>query len=267
MLNHLRPLFLPAALFATAPAAHGAELTVNYLLGDKLEAAIGAGMRVAPRYLGSRDTSVTLVPVVYAQRGVFFIDSSRGAGLQLLTDGGFYVSQSVHYDQGRGVKSSLLRPGGRDLAGMGEVPGSATWHTLIAQQLTPALSISAEADVTLKSRVDRHNLRVGAEWNVIDAGAERVALGANIHAGNGRYNQAYFGVTDAQAANSRFATYRAAGGLYAVSVSAQWEHRLAEHWYSSVQLTAMPFAARAGDSPLVARKNPVDLMTTIRYAY
>ncbi|OFA05395.1 MipA/OmpV family protein [Duganella phyllosphaerae] len=272
MTDTLRPSLLAAsaallAIAITTPAAHSAELTVNYLLGDKLEAAIGAGVRVAPRYMVSRDTTTTFVPVVYAQRGIFFIDSSRGAGLQVLTDSGFYVSQSIHYDQGRGVKSDLFRPGGRDLAGMGEVPGSATWHTLLAQQVTPALSISAEADVTLKSHVDRQNLRVGAEWNVIDAGDERVALGANVHVGNARYNQAYFGVTDAQAANTRFSAYRAPGGLYAYSVSAQWEHKLADHWYSSVQLTAMPFVERAKDSPLMARKTPVEAMMTIRYVY
>lgn len=255
------------ALGLLAPSAHGAELTVNYLLGDKLEAAIGAGVRVAPRYMGSRDTATTFVPVMYAQRGIFFIDTSRGAGLQLLTDSGFYVSQSIHYDQGRGVKSDLFRPGGRELAGMGEVPGSATWHTLMAQQVTPGLSISAEADVTLKSGVDRQNLRVGAEWNVIDAGDERVALGANAHWGNARYNQAYFGVTSTQAANTRFAEYNAHGGLYAYSVSAQWEHKLAEHWYSSVQLTAMPFVEHAKDSPLMARKTPVEAMMTVRYVY
>lgn len=272
MTNTLRPSLRAAsaallALASAAPAAHSAELTVNYLLGDKLEAAVGAGVRAAPRYMGSRDTTITFVPVVYAQRGIFFIDTSRGAGLQLLTDSGFYVSQSIHYDQGRGVKSDLVRPGGRDLTGMGEVPGSATWHTLIAQQVTPALSISAEADVTLKSRIDRQNLRVGAEWNVIDTGDERVALGANVHIGNARYNQAYFGVTDAQAAYSRFEAYTTRGGVYAYSVSAQWEHKLADHWYSSVQLTAVPFAERAKHSPLMARKTPVEAMMIIRYVY
>ncbi|MET0268191.1 MAG: MipA/OmpV family protein [Duganella sp.] len=256
-----------ACMVLAAPGASAAELTVNYILGDKLEAAVGAGVRVAPSYKGSRDTTATLVPVLYAQRGIFFIDSSRGIGLQLLSDSGFYLSQSIYYDQGRGVKSGASRPGARDLAGMGEVPGSATWHTLVAQQITPALSISAEADVTQKSGVDRQNLRVGAEWNVIDAGNDRVALGANTHWGNADYNQAYFGVTATQAANTRFGRYTARGGLYAYSVSAQWEHKLSDHWYSSVQLTATPYVGRAKDSPLMARKTPLEAMMTIRYVY
>lgn len=256
-----------SVIVLTAPWARAADLSVNDILGDKLEAAVGAGLRIAPRYMGSRDTATTFIPVVYAQRGIFFIDTSRGAGLQLLTDSGLYVSQSINYDQGRGVKSDLFRPGARDLAGMGEVPGSATWHTLVAQQIMPALSLSAEADIALKSGLNRRNLRVGAEWNVINAGGERVALGLNTHWGNAGYNQAYFGVTTAQAANTRFHAFDAHGGLYAYSVSAEWEHKLAEHWYSSLQLTATPFVERAKDSPLMMRKTPVEAMMTIRYAY
>ncbi len=256
-----------ASLLLAAPLASGAELTVNYLFGDKLEAAIGAGVLAGPRYMGSRDTRTTVVPVVFAQRGIFFIDSSRGAGLQYLSDSGLYLSQSVHYDQGRGEKSDLFRPGSRTLAGMGEVQGSTTSHTMVAQQFLKSLSVSAEADVTLKSGVHRQNLRVGGEWNVIDEGGDRVALGVNTYWGNADFNQAYFGVTPEQAARTRFSAYTARGGMYAYSLNAQWEHKLADHWYSTASLTAMPFVERAKASPLMERKSSLEALMTLRYVY
>lgn len=256
-----------ATLLLVAPLAAAAEPIIDYLLEDKLEAAIGTGVQAGPRYMGSRDTRATIVPVLLVQRGIFFIDTSRGAGLQMLTDSGLYASQSVRYDQGRGEKSDLFRPGSRDLAGMGEVQGSLTSHTMIAQQLPAGLSVSAEADATLRSGLRRQNLRLGAEWSAIDAGGERLTFDVAAYWGDSRFNQAYFGVTPAQAANSRFAAYRAPGGLYAYSAGAEWEHKLADHWYGSMQLTAMPFAERAKASPLMARKSSLEAVLTVRYVY
>lgn len=249
------------------PCVANAELTVNYLFGDKLEAAIGTGVAYGPKYMGSDQSHATFVPVIFVQRGVFFADTSRGIGMQYQTESGLYISQSVYYDQGRVDRKDSWKPGSAALAGMGDVPGSATWHTLIAQQILPSLSVSAEGDFALRDEARRNRVRLGLELNVVDTGQDRVAIGINTFYGNRQHNQSYFGVTQAQADRTQFDMFTASSGLYAYSLEAQWEHALTKNWYGTIQLTGTQYVDQARNSPLVARGSVASGLVTLRYVY
>jgi outer membrane protein len=263
--NLLGPLVI--ALAPLAAHAEDAQPWRDRLLGEKAKFSIGTAMIVAPRYLGADNYRVQLLPVFAAERGIFFADTSRGAGVQFQTDEGFYASQSIYYDFGRLQRDSVLRPGSRKLAGMGDVPGSVTTRTLLMQQITPKFSVNAEAEFALEGAARHNHYRIGAEYNLLKTSADTVALSADVHAGDRRYNQTYFGVTDAQSARTHFAAFKAGSGMYAYSVGASWSHTLNAHWTTSVQIAAMQYVDNAKASPLVASRTSVTGDAAVTYAF
>lgn len=263
--NLLGPLVI--TLVPLVVHAEDAQSWGDRLLGDKTQFSIGTAMMVAPRYLGADSYRVQVLPVLAVQRGIFFADTSRGAGVQFQTDGGFYASQSVFYDFGRLQRNSVLRPGSPRLAGTGDVPGSVTTRTLLMQQITPSFSVNAEAEFALKDGARRNRYRLGAEFNLLQTAADTVALNADVHAGDRRYNQAYFGVTDAQSARTHFAAFKAGSGMYAYSVGASWNHTLSQHWTTTVQIAVMQYVDNAKASPLVANRTAVTGDAAVTYTF
>ncbi|MGJ3701234.1 MipA/OmpV family protein [Variovorax sp. AFSI2.2] len=264
------PNLLGPLVIALVPLAARAEETQTWsdrLLGDKTQVSVGAATIVAPRYLGSDSYRVQLLPVFAIERGIFFADTSRGAGVQFQTDSGFYASQSVYYDFGRLQRNSVLRPGSTRLAGMGDVPGSVTTRTLLMQQITPSFSVNAEAEFSLKDGARRNHYRLGAEYNLLKNSTDTVALDVDVHAGDRRYNQAYFGVTDAQSARTPFSAFKAGSGMYAYSIGASWSHTLSPHWTTTLHVAVMQYVDNAKASPLVAKRTSVTGDAAVTYTF
>ena len=258
---------LVASMAATGAAIAADGQTSSSLLGDKTEVTVGAAAQVAPRYAGANRTRLQPVPVLVVQRGVLFLDTTRGVGVQFQTNWGLYGSQSMFYDLGRLQRDSDWRPGDRRLAGMGDVRRSLTTRSLLVQDLGHGLSASIEAEFALRDGARRNRYRTGVEYEVLNAGRERMTLDVDALWGDRRYNQAYFGVTPAQAASSRFAAFKTGGGLYAGSVAATWEHRFDAHWTGSLELRGTHYVDNAAHSPVVERRNPVSAALAATYTY
>ncbi|SFD71287.1 MipA/OmpV family protein [Paracidovorax konjaci] len=252
------------ALLATAGPALAAQ---DSLFGDKTELAIGAGAAWAPRYAGSGDARMLPVPVLSVQRGILFADTSRGLGLQYQFDSGLYLSQSIHYDLGRQERDSNWRPGSVKLLGMGRVPGSVTARTLLVQQIGSRLSLSAEAEFALRDTARRNRYRVGMEVQLLQTGSDTVSASLDAHGGDRRFNQAYFGVTAAQAGRTGLQAFTTGAGLYAGSVGMQWEHRFAPHWAGTLQVVGTHYLDNAARSPVVKQDNTVAATAALTYSY
>ncbi|NVM77523.1 outer membrane protein [Duganella sp. SG902] len=241
---------------------------IDSLLGSKTEVTVGVALSAATRYPGADTGSVLRpIPVLSIQRGVLFADTTRGAGLQYQSSTGFYISQSFSYDRGRLERNSGWRPGSSRLAGMGDVPGSPTARTLIAQQLQPWLTASAEMELALRDDARRNRYRTGVELVPLRSAADIIAVDIDAWWGDGRYNQAYFGVTPAQAAQTRFAVAHPGSGMYVRSAGLSWEHHLDAHWSSTLQLTITRYVGDVSDSPVVARRTSAGATAAITYSY
>jgi len=261
---------LPLLACAVSPlAANAADADASgfRLFGHQTELSVGAAAVEAPRYFGSKDDRVLFAPVIAAQSGLLFFDSVRGLGAQFQSDGGFYVSQSFGYDLGRLDRNSSWRPGSKILAGMGDVPGSITSRTMIAQQFTPYLMLDAEAEFALKDGARRNNYRAGAKFTLLQNDRDTLTMDLDAHWGDRRYNQAYFGVTDAQSARSRFAAYDAGSGLYAYSVGANWDHALSRHWSTSLTVAGTRYVDNADGSPIVQRRAFASAIGAVTYTF
>ncbi|WP_045738892.1 MipA/OmpV family protein [Xanthomonas sp. MUS 060] len=264
---------LAVAMLTLSASAHAVDAdtpshTTNAsasLFGDKTELSVGTGAMLTPRYAGSADDYIQLLPVFSLQRGIVFVDSVRGAGVQFQNAHGFSASQSFYYDLGRLQRNSTWRPGSDRLAGMGDVPGAITARSLVMQQLTPSVALEAEAEFALKENARRNRYRAGAQFTLLHRPTDNITMDLNAHLGDRRFNQSYFGVDAAQSAASNFRPYRADAGIYAYSVGADWDHTLSKHWTVSLLLNATRYVGTADGSPVVQRRAFASIGATMTY--
>lgn len=255
-------VLLGLAVLLAAPAAHAGGLW-----GDKMEATFGAGVLYGPLYAGSDESQAILVPVLSVQRGILFADSTRGAGLQYQFGNGLYLSQSIYYDLGRLERDSSWRPGSDSLKGMGRVPGSVTTKTMLVQPLGDRFNVSAEAEYALRSSAHRLRYRVGAEAKLFNGNANDVFLTADVHGGDRDFNQAYYGVSGAQAGVTGRRAFSADSGINAYAAGVRWEHKFGDRWMGIAQINAMRYAHDVSGSSIIERRNSVFGNVALTYTY
>lgn len=260
-------LLVLSLLPPAAKAEKANDTPVNRLLGDSTQWLVGASAIASPRYAGSNETHFQVLPAFSVQRGILFADTTRGAGLQYQTNWGLYISESIYYDFGRVDYDDAWRPGSDRLKGMGDVHGSATLHTLIAQQFSSWFTASIEADSDLKSGASRNHMRAGAEFTVLKSGRDKVAVDMDTWWGDQHYNEAYFGVTPTQSAHSSFAPFSPSGGLYAYSTGVEWDHTFTPHWATTLQLVGTRYIDNAHGSPIVTRHMTFNTVAALTYSF
>jgi outer membrane protein len=255
-----------AALMACTLATPAQAADANPA-ADKTTATLGLGMGVTPRYMGADRYRALVLPMFSIQRGVLFADTTRGVGLQFQSDSGFGASAAINYDLGRKEKDSTSRPGDRELNGMGDINGATVADFTLSQQLLDWLSVSGEAELRMAGEHRGNRYRFGLEGILFHTGSDTLALDIDAHAGDGRYNQTFFGVTQAQSQRSLYGRYDADAGIYAYSAALNWQHSLDAHWSTLASLTLTQYADQARNSPLVRRESAGLGMFAINYTF
>lgn len=255
-----------AALWGAA-ALMSCTLAPQAQAADTTTATLGLGMGVTPRFMGADRYRALVLPMFSIQRGVLFADSTRGLGVQFQSDSGFAASAAINYDLGRKEKDSTSRPGARELNGMGDVNGATVADFTLSQQLLDWLSVSGEAELRMAGEHRGNRYRFGLEGILFHTDSDTLALDLDAHAGDGRYNQTYFGVTQAQSQRSLYGKYSADAGIYAYSAALNWQHSLDAHWSTLVSLTLTQYADQARNSPLVLRESAGLGLFAINYTF
>ncbi|AZE88744.1 MipA/OmpV family protein [Pseudomonas orientalis] len=234
---------------------------------NETTATLGLGMGVAPRYMGADRYRTLVMPMFSIQHGMLFADTTRGVGLQFQSDSGLSASAAINYDLGRKEKDSTTRPGDRELSGMGDINGATVADFTLSQQLFDWLSVSGEAELRMAGEHRGNRYRFGLEGVLFHTDSDTLTLDVDAHAGDGRYNQTFFGVTQDQSQRSPYGKYTADAGIYAYSAALNWQHTLDAHWSTLASLTLTQYADQAGDSPLVRRENAGLGLFAVNYTF
>lgn len=94
-----------------------------------------------------------------------------------------------------------------------------------------------------------------------------VVLSAGMTVANAHYNQAYFGVTPAEAVRSVNTAYSAAGGIKDLHAGLRWNWALHPEWMLSSGVALTRLAGSAAGSPLVERRNTFTASTVLAYRF
>ncbi|QXI30901.1 MipA/OmpV family protein [Pseudomonas vanderleydeniana] len=256
-----------AALVAVQAQADEQATSDAGIWGNSTDVTIGLGASYGPRYLGSKNYTSALQPLLRVERGIFFLDSEGGLGVQYASNTGFSASASVGYDYGRADGDSDFRYGSDKLKGMDEVSGATVLNLAASQKLTSWLALNAQADLRMAGAKRGDRYRLGLESTLLDASADKITWGLNAHAGSGRFNQTYFGVTAEQSAASRFGRFKADQGIYAYSSVLSWMHTFDRHWATVASIELTHYTDQVRNSPLVTQDTTATSYIGVNYTF
>ncbi|MFJ4443393.1 MipA/OmpV family protein [Pseudomonas sp. NPDC089422] len=259
-------LALNAALSSYAQADEPSADDTS-IWGDETLVTLGLMAAYTPRYQGSKNYTSDAAPVLHIERGIFFLDSDDGLGLQWRTDAGFSARASIGYDLGRADGDSDSRYGSDKLKGMGEVGGATVLNLHAAQQLTSWLALDTHAQFRLGGAKRGDQYALGLEATLLHDDHDNVAWRVDAHAGNGRFNQTYYGVTDQQSVNSRFDSFKADNGIYAYSTELSWLHRFDEHWTTIAGIELTHYTDQVRKSPVVTADTTASSFIGVNYSF
>ncbi len=283
---------LALALAAACGAACAQTPAVNRMPDGSRDLYLGLGALSAPRYEGARARRTSALPVLQLEwsNGIFI--SGMSAGMHLSSQPSVEFGPLVALQPRRNESGSAAGIGGVDSAG---APTMVAQPPMIVARSSRAgsrldgmdpigarlqlggffnLYLSPRLRLTNSLLYGSGNERKGATWSV---GLQRIAaepashhslsFTAGLTLANRDYNQAFFGVTPAEAWRSGFPAYQPSGGLKDAHLGARWNWALAPSWIVTSGLQATRLLGSAKDSPLVERPTNLTVSSALAYRF
>lgn len=239
---------------------------------------LGAGLRHAPDYLGSRHARVRLAPVVLASWRTGIGRFSFGdvpampgpffAYTPWETDS-LSLGIGVGRDTGRKDRDAdAWTQGSARLAGMGEIDSTpvfgvyASWRSdrwRVHALARRAFDRDKGHGGALGDLRIAYELPMPARWSA--------EAGVSATLADSRYMNAWFGVSDVQAAATGFAPYRAGSGLRDVALNASARWALTDHVALIGRASLARLAGDAKASPVVERREQATIFAGAAYRW
>ncbi len=219
---------------------------------------LGGGLAYVPRYEGSANDRIRVMPLLEATNGRIFIGALRGIGYNFSTD------QTMEY----GVRLSLGRARWQNadprLNGMGDIGYSAEAGAFLNMRFAPWYVSSG-----LTTGVHGTHAELGGGIGLPLSKADRLRFGVNMEWANSTYSQTYFGVTQVQAlaSNGVLTPYDARAGVKDYAITANWAHNYDKQWFSSAGLSIKRLVGSAGNSPLTVRRTQPSVNFQVGYRF
>lgn len=188
--------------------------------------SIGAGLVLAPSYLGDDNYQLVAAPNLAVKYGDdFFASFTQGVGYNVVNSGGWRIGPIAKYDFGRSEDDdNPFRIAGDDtenLDGLGDVHGTVELGAFAEYTFRPF-----SAKIELRQGVNGHQGLVGEVEAKFRGGLvlfdQRLgyAIGPRLLFGNETYNDAFFGIDAGQSARSGLDQSDADGGLLSYGLGA-----------------------------------------------
>jgi MipA family protein len=230
---------------------------------------LGIGAVDAATYIGSpnrRTAGVPFIELAYTTESVGSFHLGRqGATWMLPEMAGFKLGVQVAADQGRyeSKHDGFLPYGDERLEGMGDVKSSAEAGVMLGYG---PVSLSVRQSLGSKGH-DGLVADVGIEHGMRLSERLAVSVGVSARWANEDYMQSYFGVTDAQAAASRFDAYTAGKGLNSAQASVMAEYRVTGNWYAMAGVNYSQLIGDAKDSPISEKNGSATAFMAISWKF
>lgn len=253
-------LVLAIGLFAAPAVAQTPSPLANwqYAAGEVLaplggplpdwRISLGGGVDLQPLYDGAK--RYRLLPSVVVDvryKDIAFLSDGEGLGVNLLRGRTYRAGVALSYDLGR---NHHLQHRLNDLGNIAAAPEA----KLFAEYFIKPVVLTAD----LRKGIGGHNGVIGdlgAYVPVEIAEGFYVFTGPSVTLADGRYMQAYFGVSPAQASGSPFHVFTARGGLnragWGLTVAYQWT----EHWWLEAEGAWQYLLGDAAASPITETKS------------
>lgn len=278
---------LALALAAACSVSNAQTPATNPMPDGSRDMFVGLGVVSAPRYVGAEARKQRALPVFQVQfsNGVFVSGMSAGMHLSsrpsvefgpLLavqprrtsagTDGG--VGDAAD-NMSLTPLSGVRKAGRRDpLSGMETIHARLQYGAFLNYYVTPQWRATSSLLWGAGNARDGGKLELGVQRVAAAIGPHhRLSLAAGVTVVNRSYQQAFFGVTEADSVSSVNAAYTPGGGLSDASVAARWNWALTPSWLLTSSVKATQLLGSANNSPLVERPTNLTVSTAIAYRF
>lgn len=230
--------------------------------------SLGLSAGVAPRYSGAQQMRPVAGPVIdYAMSNGFFASTTRGIGYGS-NIGTFSYSAALGYRIGRKDEDGKFGSSGSDyLKGMGSIKGAATLTLQSSLSLTDWLVASAGLETPLTARDTGSRVLLNLSAIAYQGSDDTLTASLGTNFADSKYMRTWYGVSAAQAANTKFAEYKPKSGFYEVSATVNWDHAINKQWHLKTIVGASHLTGDAGKSPIVQRKLAPVGMIQVTYLY
>jgi outer membrane scaffolding protein for murein synthesis (MipA/OmpV family) len=226
-----------------------------------------------PAFPGSSDTGPKFQPAGFVRWGRITItgaggfttrrldDVERGLSAEVVRRSTWHLNVGLRVDQGRPESDS------GDLAGMGSIPSTVRGRLSVRWEPTPDLRFGAAANADLLNKDGGivYDFGVARHWHF---GPDRsFTVSAAIGAADGRYMQAYHGVTAAQSASSGYPEFAAQAGLRDVRMGVVWRQEIGHSWTGFVGGGVSRLLGSAADSPLTRKPSGAGLQAGLAWRF
>lgn len=240
---------------------------------SRWDATLGVGAGVRPTYEGS-DRYVAL-PVPYIDVNYNdWLSFGRNGLNAYWSKGNLRIGGGITSAEGRLDHDSHnpLERGDDRLAGMGEIDRATGLRAFASYKLG---RVNISGSVTRFYGSEHHDdprnegllVSIGAAipFQITDKLTITTAVGATW--ADRKYTQTFFGVTEAQAKNSRFAPFAAGSGLKNVDADIGVSYHFNRHWSIQTLLQVKALSGDAARSPVTFSDTDASLITTINYHF
>jgi MipA family protein len=254
MFNASRKAFITVAFCATSLCtsfAISAELGDFYNLGARpAETAVRVGFIAldAPRYQGSDETKVTVVPGIFlhASSGLF-ADPFNGVGYSFDPAGDMNYGVRVNLETGRAVEKAL--------PGFEKIKARVNPGAFANYAVNDKLTLKSALRLGVGDGADGSLLNLGASYKVYNENYVSVALNASVKYANSSYMQSYFGVSSAQSTASGLKTYQPSAGFSMAQVGVTAGFPISREIYIFSSASVQRLLGDAASSPLTKKQN------------
>lgn len=208
---------------------------------------LGGGISYAHRYEGAAGNRLRFMPLleVSYNNGKLFISPLRGIGYNFSDD------RNVQYGLRLAMVMGRRQNVDPHLNDMGDISRTAEFGPYLNWRVAPWY-ISGGINASSHGA----HAELGGGLNLPLSAADRIRLGTNLNWGSAQYNQAYFGVTPAQAAasNNVLTPYQPGAGIKDYALTANWTHNYTKEWSGTAGWSSKRIVGSDQYSPLVMRR-------------
>jgi outer membrane protein len=237
-------------------------------VGGKTSIVVGLAAREAPVYDGSKKNKVSPFPYIDIH-GLFhdrvFISDIRGIGVNIVDLGAFRAGMSFNYGGGRKSSDSPRLQGLPDISSAAAVSGFMTYS------VKPfAFEVKVQRELGSQPGTE---VQLGASVGMAPTPRWHASVGAQLNWHDSKFNQKYFGVTPAEAAQASasgnlLTAYDPKSSLGTVGMTATSVYAMTEHWGFVTRLGFRDLIGSAEkNSPLTERTFGVDFALGAIYKF
>jgi len=262
----IRPFLYLAAMMSSGAAFAQTDAPPPFEDAWKFRVGIGAGSQ--PKFPGSDSSRTSVIPMLGAEYGRFYIGGAPGAGspagvgMFLLRDSGWTVGVGL----GANLRSPRKESDSPRLAGTGDIARTETgslfvnyeWHWL-------AVHSSVQTDIGGKKEGTTASLDL--EGRLPLGGGFMLTAGPGLVWADHKYQQTFFGIDPAQSLASGLAAYDAKSGVNTVRLNLGVNYKISPRWDVGVRTSLGRLTGSATDSPITESKNQNSFALITSYGF